>query len=125
VTSGNYDNTLDLTQASSFRAAFITANGNVAGAEALTTALSNGTSYFNIHTTAHPGGEIRGFLQPVPEPATMITTLRGARWNRRSRCAPPEVDIGVGAQRVYGQNSLLNQVRVPETWEAAFAQARE
>ncbi len=79
VMSGNYDNTLDLTLASSFRAGFITASGGtVAGAEAaLTTALANGTSYFNIHTTAHPGGEIRGFLQPVPEPASMITLCVG------------------------------------------------
>ncbi|HEX5127959.1 MAG TPA: PEP-CTERM sorting domain-containing protein [Rhodocyclaceae bacterium] len=28
-----------------------------------------GQSYLNIHTTAFPGGEIRGFLRPVPEPS--------------------------------------------------------
>lgn len=74
VTLGNYDNTLDLTQASSFRAAFITASGGtVAGAEAaLAAAMAGGMAYFNIHTTAFPGGEIRGFLQPVPEPASLI-----------------------------------------------------
>ena len=31
--------------------------------------LFAGTEYLNIHTTAFPGGEIRGFLSPVPEPA--------------------------------------------------------
>lgn len=74
VMSGNYVNTLDLTQASSFRAAFITANGGtVAGAEtALATAMAAGKSYFNIHTTSFPGGEIRGFLTPVPEPGSIL-----------------------------------------------------
>ena len=63
VTSGSYDNTFDLTQAASFNAAFVTANGGVPAAEtALAAALGNGLSYLNIHTTAFPGGEIRGFL---------------------------------------------------------------
>jgi hypothetical protein len=64
VTAGTYDMTFDLTQASSFRAAFITANGGTpASAEAaLAASLANGTAYFNIHSTLFPGGEIRGFL---------------------------------------------------------------
>jgi hypothetical protein len=72
VTSGTYDNTLDMTSASSYNPAFITANGGtVASAEsALATALAADKAYFNIHTSAFPGGEIRGFLT-VPEPATL------------------------------------------------------
>lgn len=63
VTSGAYDHTFDLTQASSFNAAFVNANGGVPEAEtALAAALANGLSYLNIHTVAFPGGEIRGFL---------------------------------------------------------------
>jgi hypothetical protein len=64
VTNGVYDNTLDLTQASSWNPPFITAHGGTpAGAEAaLASALNLGTSYLNVHTTAFPGGEIRGFL---------------------------------------------------------------
>jgi len=70
VTSGTYLNTLDLTLASSYNPAFVTAHGGTpAGAEAaLAGALLNGEAYLNIHTTAFPGGEIRGFLA-LPEPA--------------------------------------------------------
>jgi hypothetical protein len=73
VTSGTYDNTLDLTQASSFNAAFVTANGGTpASAEAvLADGLANGHAYLNIHTSMFTGGEIRGFLAPVPIPAAV------------------------------------------------------
>ncbi len=37
---------------------------------ALLSGLEAGRAYFNVHSTAFPGGEIRGFMQPVPEPAT-------------------------------------------------------
>jgi hypothetical protein len=70
VTSGMYDDTLDLELASSFNPAFVTAQGGLAQAEAaLIQGLSEGKAYFNIHTTFRPGGEIRGFL--VPEPGIM------------------------------------------------------
>ncbi|MCL7420512.1 MAG: CHRD domain-containing protein [Methylobacter sp.] len=72
VTAGTYDEVFDLTLASSFNPAFITANGGtVAGAAAaLTEGMLAGESYVNIHTTEFPAGEIRGFLQveQVPEP---------------------------------------------------------
>ena len=70
VTSGTYDNTLDLTLASSYNPAFVTTHGGtLALAEfALLTGLDVGQAYLNIHTTFRPGGEIRGFL--IPEPAT-------------------------------------------------------
>jgi hypothetical protein len=74
VTGGTYDQTFDMTLASTFNPAFVTANGGTAaGAEAaLAAILAAGTAYFNIHTTAFTAGEIRGFLQPVAEPATML-----------------------------------------------------
>ena len=74
VTAGTYMNTFDLTLASSYNPAFITAQGGtVAGAQAAFIAgLQAGQTYFNIHTNLFPGGEIRGQLQAVPEPATLI-----------------------------------------------------
>jgi hypothetical protein len=78
VTFGTYDHVLDLTSASSYNPAFVTANGGtVAGAEtALINALNEGRSYLNIHTTMFPGGEIAGYLALVPEtPSTALLLL--------------------------------------------------
>jgi CHRD domain-containing protein/PEP-CTERM motif-containing protein len=76
VTSGTYDHTFDLTQSSTYNPAFVSAaapgggGGTVAGAEAsLIAGLKAGTAYLNIHTTAFPGGEIRGYA--APEPGTL------------------------------------------------------
>lgn len=73
VTAGVFDVDLELDLASTYRPAFITNFGGstVQGAEdALMAGLLAGRSYFNIHTNAFPGGEIRGFLR-VPEPASL------------------------------------------------------
>lgn len=63
VTSGSSDNTYDMTLASTWNAAFVTANGGtVAGAEAafLAGIAAGNRSYLNIHSVSFPGGEIRG-----------------------------------------------------------------
>ncbi|HYG21412.1 MAG TPA: CHRD domain-containing protein [Verrucomicrobiae bacterium] len=80
VTSGSFSNTLSLTASGTYNPAFITANGGtVAGAEsALVAALFAGRSYFNVHTTAYPGGEIRGFFTLVPEPSSFALIATGA-----------------------------------------------
>ena len=88
VTSGTYDHTFDLTLASSYNPAFVTANGGTtAGAEAaLLAGLAAGQAYLNIHTSTFGGGEIRGFLVPIPEPATVGLTglaLAGLVFARR------------------------------------------
>jgi hypothetical protein len=74
VTSGSFTQLLDLTLASSYNPAFITAEGGtVPGAEAaLVAGMENGESYLNIHTTVDPGGEIRGLLAETPEPSSIL-----------------------------------------------------
>ena len=88
VTAGTYHNVLDLTMASSWNPAFVTAQGSIGAAEAaLAAGLNAGTTYFNIHTNLFSGGEIRGFLA-VPEPATISLLglgLVAALRRRRSR----------------------------------------
>lgn len=72
VTFGTFSNSFDMSLASSWNTAFVTANGGTT-AQALATlvnGMNSGTSYFNIHTSTFGGGEIRGFIQVVPEPST-------------------------------------------------------
>ncbi len=79
VSSGTYSNRLDLTLASSYSASYITANGGTTAlAEAALIAAINGDkAYLNIHSTVSPGGEIRGFLTPVPTPEPSSLALLG------------------------------------------------
>jgi hypothetical protein len=93
VTSGSYSNLFDMTLASSYNPAFITANGGTAASAkaVLFTGIAAGDAYLNIHTTNFPGGEIRGFLRPaqvVPEPGTLALfgiAAAGLAWRRRKR----------------------------------------
>lgn len=73
VTTGTFNTLLDLTMASSWNPAFITANGGTAATaeSSLAAGLAAGEAYFNIHTSFAGGGEIRGNLVAVPEPATV------------------------------------------------------
>lgn len=81
VTSGSYSQTFDMTQASSWNPAFVTANGGTVSSAfaAFSTGLANGQAYLNIHSSISAGGEVRTFLvpAPVPEPETYALMLAG------------------------------------------------
>lgn len=90
VQSGNYDQTFDLTATATYNPAFITANGGTAltARNAFLAGLNGGRAYVNVHTAQFPGGEIRGQLAAVPEPATWGFMLLGfglAGWSLRRR----------------------------------------
>ena len=94
VSAGSFSNSFDTTFTSTYNAPFITANGGVAGAEAaLFAGLLAGRAYFNIHTTTSPGGEIRGFLNPVPIPAALPLFASGLglmglmAWRRKRKAS--------------------------------------
>jgi hypothetical protein len=100
LTSGSYSSPtpIDLTLASSYTGGatgFLTiaGGGTPAGAEAaLLQGLLTGRAYLNVHTNFAPGGEIRGFLAAVPEPATCVllglAVAAVAARGRRVRRAP-------------------------------------
>ena len=68
---GIYDAPFDMTLAPNWNPAFITSHGGtpVTAFGALLSDAFTGKAYLNLHSAAFPGGEIRGFLVPVPEPA--------------------------------------------------------
>ncbi|HKQ46114.1 MAG TPA: CHRD domain-containing protein [Rhizomicrobium sp.] len=90
VTSGAYSQIFDMSLASSYSGGFLAANGGdpLAAEATLFAAISAGKTYFNLHSSAFPGGEIRGFLVQAPEPLTLSVFgagLAGAVLMRRRR----------------------------------------
>jgi hypothetical protein len=90
VTAGTFTAPFDLTNAATYLPAFLSANGGTAASAetALIAGLNGGMSYVNIHTQNFPGGEIRGQVGAVPEPATMLLAggaLAGLELLRRRR----------------------------------------
>src|SRR6266849_350322 len=83
VTSGTYSSVVfDLTQPTIYNPAFVTLQGGTIplAEAALIAVIENGQTYLNIHTVNNPGGEIRGQLEPVPEPTTLL--LHSSRCER-------------------------------------------
>ena len=62
----------DLSQSATYNVTFFNGNGGTAASAeaALIAGLNSGLAYANIHNSVFPGGEIRGQLAAVPEPAT-------------------------------------------------------
>jgi CHRD domain len=94
VTSGTFDSTFSLANSTFYNPAFVTLEGGLAQAEAaLIAGIEDGQSYFNIHTTNFPGGEIRGQLEPTPLPAALplFATGLGAMglfgWRRKRKAS--------------------------------------
>ena len=72
LTAGTYEVIVDLTDLSNYTAGFLAGITDAAVAELkLATNMLEGRAYFNIHSEFAPTGEIRDFLQVVPEPATL------------------------------------------------------
>ena len=84
VTAGTYLSAVfSLEDPTFYNPAFVTLEGGLEQAEtALIAGIENQQTYFNIHTTNFPGGEIRTQLLPlgvsaVPEPSTWAMMLIG------------------------------------------------
>jgi hypothetical protein len=78
VSSGTYDHVFDMSLASSYNPAFVTAQGSVANAfSALVAGMETSNAYLNVHSSLFGGGEIRGLLAPIPEPETYALMLAG------------------------------------------------
>lgn len=79
VTGGRYTRTIDLSQVSSYGAAFVSGSGGTAefAENRLIASLASGNAYFNIHTSSFQVGEIRAFVTAVPEPHTYAMLLAG------------------------------------------------
>jgi CHRD domain-containing protein/PEP-CTERM motif-containing protein len=88
VTSGTFSGSFSLTDPTFYNPSFVTSHGGtIPLAEAAFIAgMESGQTYFNIHTSNFPGGEIRGQL--VPEPGSLIllgSGLLGLALMRRHR----------------------------------------
>ena len=80
---GSYSLTgLDLTSNATYSPAFLTASGGSAALaeQRLFQNMLSRQAYFNVHSSTFGGGEIRGFLALVPEPATWAMLIAGFGW---------------------------------------------
>lgn len=67
--SGTYNASFDLSLTSTYNAGFLGSQTASQAEASLISAFNAGKAYVNVHSVAFGGGEIAGFLTPVPEPA--------------------------------------------------------
>lgn len=77
VTSGDYAVEFTPLVAANFTAGFLGALTLDEAVDKLEAGINEGKAYFNIHSSFAGGGEIRGFLAPVPVPATALLLAGG------------------------------------------------
>jgi hypothetical protein len=77
VTSGSYDHTFDTSLTATWNPTFLAnSGGSAATAEAaFLQALNDGKAYLNVHTSYRTGGEIRTFLNRVPDAGATVSLL--------------------------------------------------
>jgi hypothetical protein len=92
VRAGTYTGAIPLGAETSYDPAFLSMHGGTpqGAAAALLEAIAANEAYVNIHSTAFPNGELRGWLvaAPVPEPgawAMLAGGLGALAWMRRRR----------------------------------------
>ncbi|WP_310497295.1 CHRD domain-containing protein [Sandarakinorhabdus sp.] len=101
ATTGTITGNFNLLLQSTYNATFFNTRGGgtIAGARsAFLAGLDGNLAYFNVHTSAFPGGEIRGQLGAVPEPASWAMLiagfgLTGAAMRRRAARTPALAEI--------------------------------
>ena len=104
VTFGTYSNAFDMALSSSSDSVFLAANGSPETASIdLQNAAADGKAYLNIHTSAFPGGEIRGFLTPITDPYVTSTEPGHAM-----------VDVSVDTNITVGFSTPINNSTVNE-----------
>jgi len=107
VTSGSFTNAqFSILDPAFYLPTFVTNNGGTAASAeaALLAGMAAGQTYFNIHTINVPGGEIRGQLAAVPEPASFVLTgmalaglaIRRRRTSTKIARIRPATDYHVG-----------------------------
>lgn len=85
--SGSYTSTINMLSTATYGSSYLAAHGGTAASAEtdLLSAMSIGKAYLNLHSTAYPGGEIRGFIYQVPAPGMLSLVGMCGLLTRRRR----------------------------------------
>ncbi len=85
--SGSYNRNFNMMSTATYGSSYLAAHGGTAASATtdLLAAMSNGRAYLNLHSTAYPGGEIRGFIYQVPAPGMLSLVGMCGLLTRRRR----------------------------------------